>query len=341
MIAARIGPDDGEEPDDTLADEDESPATGNAEDEAEDEPDEPVGTRDREARGRQRFQQSELSHPVAFGEALTAQEATAVLGAHGGEVIVVVGEVGAGKTTLLAALYERLVAGPVGGWAFAGSDSLLGFESRAHLASAASGLSEPDTPHTSRSTDRLALHLAVRHAIGEMRQLLLSDVSGEHAKTLREYNEPGDYSALLRSATRVLVLVDGARLTTSRGQNIALSDARTLLRAVLEGPDLRAGTPVDVVVTKWDQCRGADGLDGALEDLVLWAEGLGQPLIVRQTAARPNGEGLGELFAALLQPRPARPAPAAVPPLSRRRLHAFVANNGMPASFLAAPKRRR
>ncbi|SFD88011.1 TRAFAC clade GTPase domain-containing protein [Blastococcus tunisiensis] len=332
-------PDDTAEPDDTLADEEQDGGhtdKGKAAEGAPAGPAERGAAADPAARGRHRLQQSERSHSVPSGEALTPQEATAVLGAHGAEVVVVVGEVDAGKTTLLAAVYERLAAGPVAGWAFAASESLLGFEARAHFASAASGLSEPDTPRTSRSTERVALHLAVRHANGQQRHLLLSDVSGEHAKGLLKYNQPGDYAPLLRSATHVLLLIDGARLVTTRGQNVALADARTLLRAVAEGPDLRPATPLDIVVTKWDRCGGADGLDDELDDLLAWAAGIWQPVTLRRTAARPSGEGLDELFAALLVPAPARPVPVPLLPQSRRRLHGFVANDGVPAKFLAA-----
>lgn len=319
--------DDGVEPDDTLAGE-------HPDEPADDLPTAPP-------RGRRRLQQSAESVAVHSGEALTLAEASAVLSAHKSEVVVAVGDVAVGKTTLLAALYERIAAGPVGGWAFAGSESLLGFEARSFQATAASGRSEEDTPRTSRATERVALHLSVRHEDATVRHLLLADVSGEHAKGLLLYDEPGDYAPLLRSATRVLVLIDGARLTTTTCQNLALANARTLLRAIAEGPDLRPGTPIELVITKWDQCGTAEGLEDELNEVVANAAELWSPVALHRTAARPHGQGLDELFKVFTLPRATRPNPAPVPQPSARALHRFVPNTGLACRLVAAGKRWR
>lgn len=316
--------DDGLEPDDTLA--------GERPDEPADELPTPT------SRGRRRLQQSSESVAIHTGEALTLAEASEVLGAHDAAVVVAVGDVGVGKTTLLAALYERLAAGPVGGWAFAGSESLLGFEARSFQATAASGRSDEDTPRTSRATERVALHLSVRHMDETLRHLLLADLSGEHARSLLLYDEPGDYAPLLRSATRVLLLIDGAQLTTMTGQNLNLTNARTLVRAIAEGADLRPDTPVDLVVTKWDQCGTAEGLKNELDELVAAAAEWWSPVELHLTAARPDGQGLEELFKVLTLPRATRSIPTPIRRTSARALHRFVPNTGLARRFAAARK---
>lgn len=322
--------DDSFEPDDTLADEDPvgedadpGPAVADA------------------TKGRRRLQRSGDYLAVHSGEALTLAEATAVLGEHSAQVVVVVGEVDAGKTTLLAAMYETVAAGPVQGWTFAGSLSLVGFESRSHLAMAASNRSEEDPPRTSRSTERVALHLTVRSDAGDERHLLWADVSGEHAETLLRHDDPGDYGPLLRSATRVVVLVDGERLVEPVTRNLALADARTLLRALAEGDDIREETAIDYVITKWDKCGHTDGVAADVVELADWAAGIRGGIAVHRTAARPHGEGLDELFTALLQPPAPRPARPTRPAATRRRLHRFAPNDGIVRTFIAAAARSR
>lgn len=284
-------------------------------------------------RGRRRLQHG-VARSIYSGQALTVSEATGVLVSDNAEVVVLIGEVDAGKTTLLASTYEQLIAGRLDGWQFAGSSSLLGFESRSYLATAASGRSTEDTAHTSRSTEQLLLHLAVRDDKGATRQLLLADVSGEHAKGLRLFDDPGDYAVLLRAATRVLLLVDGAQLTQARDQNLTLANTGTLLRAIAQSGDLRPGTPLDIVVTKWDLCSEASGLDDELERLRILAAGVWAPATLRHTAARPKGEGLAELFDSLLEPRVALPRRRPTRPASDRIAHHFYAHDGLVARLL-------
>lgn len=319
--------DDGLEPDDTLV--------GEHPDERAVEQQMPL------TRGRQRLHLSEQSLAVHSGQALTLSEASTVMGAYDTEVVVVLGDVEVGKTTLLAALYERLAGGPIGGWAFAGSNSLIGFEARSFQATAASRRSREDTPRTSRSTEKIVLHLAVQNEELVTRHLLLSDVSGEHVRTMISYNEPGDYTPLLRSGTRLLVLLDGARLTTSTDQNRALADARTLLRAVAEGADLRPGTPIELVVTKWDRCHDAQGLEGELERLLQSAAQWWSPVSLHRTAARPDGSGLEDLFGVLLFRRTHGPAPSIVRHPTGRALHRFRPNDGLARRFIAAASSQR
>jgi hypothetical protein len=321
--------------DDTLADEQENTETG--EDAAA-----VTGAAPSEsmaARGRRRLQLDNTPVAVPSGQALTATEASAVLAQHPAELVVAVAEVDVGKTTLFASMYEHLARAPLGGWTFDGSMSLLGFESRSFDATRASGHTAELTNRTSRDTPRIALHLAVRSRSGERRQLLLGDISGEHAATLIDFGDAGDFTPLLRAATRLLVLIDGAKLRGTADQNATLSRIRVLIRALVEGKDLRAGVPLDLVVTKWDQCGDADGLAGELDRLLSFTEERWQPVSLHRTAARPHGDGVAELFATLLSPRPSRPERTWDVPAATRPLHEFRPHNGLASRFLAAQAR--
>ncbi|MCW2599487.1 MAG: hypothetical protein JWM02_1316 [Frankiales bacterium] len=291
-------------------------------------------------RGRRRL---ELAHaPVSThsGQALTADEASAVMAQYPVDLIVAVAEAEAGKTTLFASIYEQIARAPLAGWAFESSLSLLGFEARSFDATHESGHGEEKTQRTSQNTRRIALHLAVRDADCNRRHLLFGDVSGEHARTLIEFNDPVDYRPLLRSATRVLVLVDGEKLLTPAAQNATLTRTRTLIRALAEGDDIPPGVPLDLVVTKWDKCGQAEGLSPELDRLLAFAQYLWLPTALHRTAARPAGEGVPELFAVLLTPRAARPPRAWTAPQLTRELHRFAPHSGIAGRFVASGGRR-
>lgn len=291
------------------------------------------------ARGRRRLQLSNAPLAVPSGQALTSAEASAVLAKHPAELVVAVAEVDAGKTTLFASMYEQLARGPLEGWAFDGSLSLLGFESRSFDASRDSGNLCEETNRTSRNTPRIALHLAVRAATGDRRHLLLGDVSGEHAGSLIDFGDPGDFRPLLRAATRALVLIDGARLASPADQNATLSRARVLIRALVEGGDVRAQVPLELVVTKWDQCGDAEGLSGELDRLLAFTQSRWEHAALHRTAARPHGEGVADLFATLLSTRPPRPAKQWAAPAPTRPLHLFAVHDGVASRFLASRAR--
>lgn len=290
-------------------------------------------------RGRRRLERSGEYQDVYSGQAMTSQEASVLLAERGVDVVVLLGDVDVGKTTLLASIYECIASGPVGGWQFAGSRSLIGFESRTFLATAASGRSHEDTPRTSTSTEQILLHVVLRNE-SETRHLLLADVSGEHARAMRLYDDSGAYGPLLKSATRALVLVDGEMLVRVKDQNVALAEAATLVRAIAQGGEFRIDTPLDIVVTKWDLCADADGLDEELDRLLAVAKDAWSAATLLRTAARPRAVGLEDLLTLLLSPRKIRNLPKPFRPESGRIAHRFTAHAGKLARLIATGSRR-
>lgn len=254
-----------------------------------------------DARGRTPWRDTGTTELLHSGEALTAIEATRIMQQHSANVVVPIGSAGVGKTTLLTALYETLGKAPLGEWTFAGSLSLLGFEARSFLATRASGRTVADTPRTSRSSDKLLLHLAIRDATGIIRHLLIADVSGEHAESMRMYNDPGDYESLLRSATCVLLMVDGERLADDVQRHAVESEVRTAFRVTRENGLLADGVAVHVVATKWDLC-GSPEADRILASIGAEISGAGIKSDILRIAARPviAGNGGGDEFTHLL-----------------------------------------
>lgn len=176
-------------------------------------------------------------------------------------VVIFAGPRDSGKTTLLVELWSKFLSGPVGDFAFAGSQTLLGFEQRAFLSRVRSMRSTADTERTTLAPGEAAsfLHLRLRRMTdGTVRGLLLSDWPGEVFRQLKDNTEPAHLSELEQSP-RLGVVVDGAELSDSAGRHAARANTEELLSALGQHPNLRRDLPLALVITKWDRvvARGA------------------------------------------------------------------------------------
>lgn len=170
-------------------------------------------------------------------------------------VLVVAGLADSGKTTLVASIYECfLKRRSFAGYCFAGSETLLGFEKRCHLARTASGLSRADTERTGRSEGTPLLHLRVRPEGRKSpgRDLLFTDVFGEAFREAKDSSDACRRLGILRRADRLLLLVDGGELSQNERRFAAYSAVRDFLRRSLDTGMLPLDPLVDVLATKWD-----------------------------------------------------------------------------------------
>lgn len=195
------------------------------------------------------------SYPT--GEALTAEEALAVTRAAPARVIVIAGPARSGKTTLIASLYERFHDGPLAGYLFAGSRTLVGFEKRCHLSRRASGRETPDTERTSHAASDVLLHLSVRaQEGGQCLDLLFTDIYGEAFRQAADSTDEAEQLTVLKRADHVALLVDGAKLASLTQRQEPYSQADALLASCLEVGVLGPESRVQILVTKADKLRG-------------------------------------------------------------------------------------
>lgn len=180
---------------------------------------------------------------------ITAAEAT--------RLIAIVGPADSGKTTLLASLYERFLRQKsFGGYCFSGSDTLLGFEQRCHLARQSSGLKSPDTERTptTRVDNISLLHLSLRKEdlSKSNRSLLFTDIAGEIFRHAKDSTEFCKTLTFLRRTDHVVMLIDGSDLTLPDKRQVAIFSARDFIRRTTDANMLRSTALVDIVITKWD-----------------------------------------------------------------------------------------
>lgn len=189
------------------------------------------------------------------GDALTENEAGGVTRAEPTQVVILAGPVDSGKTTILVSIFESFLDAPIGNLSFAGSRTLVGFERRCHEARIASGRESPATVHTLPRAGVVFLHLKIATTVGESmvrRNLLLSDISGELFKQIRDSTRAVMELEVLRRADHLCLVVDGAKLANADQRHVARNDVRSILRSIFEAKVLSPLCIVEVVFTKWD-----------------------------------------------------------------------------------------
>lgn len=236
------------------------------------------------------------------GEALTSEQAAEVARDELTKVVVVAGPVDSGKTTILTSLFELFLEAPVSNFEFRGSRTLVGFERRCHDGRAQSGRSVAQTPHTSRREGVVFLHLGLSSGESGLRQqssLLITDISGELFKQIRDSSESARGLMCLKRADHLCLALDGEKLVDAATRQVARNDCRSTLRSIVEAKVLPAACTIDVAITKWDVVVSAMQQDEALNLFIEETRALLSRTAVEQgsvrffeVAARPTSKAL-------------------------------------------------
>ena len=118
--------------------------------------------------------------------ALSFDEARRLTSRRGALLVMFAGEVDTGKTTLLVEIWtDLLLHGRIGSCDFAGSTTALAFEERSFQSRLSSRRESPDTLRTNEEDDGL-LHLRIKRSDRRLLELLLTDMTGEHFRAIRE-----------------------------------------------------------------------------------------------------------------------------------------------------------
>lgn len=234
------------------------------------------------------------------GISLTTTETHAVCRRGRTTVIILAGDVDSGKTTLMTSIYDQFQLGSFAGWTFGGSETLLGFEERCHLSRVHSLASRADTTRTPFGERPQWLHLALASTKPLLREMLVSDLSGEVFEHIQDtpslaLDVPG-----IGRCDHFVIVIDGEKLASPGLRHEAVEKARLVLRAVVEHSVLRPSCAIDLVVSKYDLLQSSNVdpsvIDRAFAKFDSILTGTRFPVSNLITAARP----LGHSFAAAI-----------------------------------------
>jgi double-GTPase-like protein len=220
-------------------------------------------------------------------------------------IIFLAGAIDSGKTTLLGSIHDAFQFGPLSGYSFAGSETLMGFEERCFESRVRSGRETPHTPRTQPQEGQEFFHLRLRKGPSELfRELLFADMSGEFyeraIKNAAELREK-EFETLPR-CDYFLLLLDGEKLLDLEQRQDVRRDGLTFLRRCQEAKLLRPETVLQVMISKWDIVAGKpEDEQKSCKNFVasrFQTDVLHRDVEVLEIASRPDphSEGIAKLF---------------------------------------------
>jgi hypothetical protein len=183
---------------------------------------------------------------------LEVDQVDAVMGEAETIMVIVAGDVDSGKTTLIALTYSAFLKGPVGGWRFAGSRTLLGYEACVQDHRMSKDQDNPSTQHTGFDINEY-YHLDVQSIRDRHRKrLVLHNISGERYQQALGTASAAEELHFLRRADIIVVMLNGESLLKKASCSHARSRLAELLMAIAKVGHLEANQPVQILISRWD-----------------------------------------------------------------------------------------
>jgi hypothetical protein len=252
----------------------------------------------------------ELPH----GNGLTLGETYRITMRRRVRFVVLAGPSGSGKTTLVTTIYHMLQKGPLAGYMFAGSETLLGFEQRGYLARTVSEGPSPQSAKTRRGISDAVLHLKLYDVQTRVSQdVLIADFSGEdYRSAIGNVDLVRSEFSVIRRADHIALLIDGDLISQKKTRYGTEQEALQLLKTLVDANLVGQGTSVGILISKYDLVAHRAKDDTAIDTFVQackarFNEEFGQQLIMHHLciAAMPEnaeelkvGYGLNELLPA-------------------------------------------
>ncbi|WP_061209305.1 TRAFAC clade GTPase domain-containing protein [Leptospira borgpetersenii] len=192
--------------------------------------------------------------PLFSGELLDSEEVEKFLLQKPATFISVIGDRGSGKTTLISSLYERYRQGKFSGFYFSGSATLIGAEKSLHYSRLESGSNKIETQRTLLSDGLKYFHLSISSLenLNEKRHLMFSDRAGETYRNARNDTILIKDLIEIPRADKVLLLLDGARISDPEERSDSMQSTRQMLRALIDNSALGSNSHVQIITTKID-----------------------------------------------------------------------------------------
>lgn len=237
---------------------------------------------------------------VFDGKAISLGDVNRISGRTISRLIILAGMPDAGKTTLLLSLLHLFATKPeFEGYLFAGSETLLDFESKSHPATIDSGNLKETTGRTPIGPPTF-LHLRVSDTQddGKITDLLFTDISGENFRALKDSTAECKKFTIGQRADHFALFFDTQRISSVKDRASAKVAGVAILRSLYEAGTLLPHTKIQIVFSRWD--LRPTGEETAAVDLYI--EQIKNEIKEKfdtvyeiqffEVAARPNGDGL-------------------------------------------------
>jgi hypothetical protein len=187
------------------------------------------------------------------GKALKVNEVNRISSAAVSRLIILAGMPDAGKTTLLLSLMHLFQTKPeFENYLFAGSETLLDFEEKAHPSKADSESVEENTGRTPIGPATF-LHLSVTNKQTDQNtNLIFTDISGELFNALKDSTEQCKKFTLAERADHFVLLFDAERITNLQDRGTAKAAGIGIIKSLVQAGTLKPHTRIQIVFSRWD-----------------------------------------------------------------------------------------
>ncbi|WP_184547202.1 TRAFAC clade GTPase domain-containing protein [Mucilaginibacter sp. FT3.2] len=190
---------------------------------------------------------------VYSGKALKIDEVNRISKSAVTRLIILAGMPDAGKTTLLLSLMHLFqTRAEFENFLFAGSETLLDFEEKAHPSKAESENLQENTGRTPIGPPTF-LHLAVFNKTSQKTtNLVFTDISGELFNALKDSTEQCKKFTLAERADHFVMLFDADRITTLKDRASAKTSGVGIIKSLVQAGTLKPHTRIQIIFSRWD-----------------------------------------------------------------------------------------
>lgn len=193
--------------------------------------------------------------PLPIGDALNDEELYQLSSKKDIDLICMLGPVACGKTTFGAMLYSMFLRQINNDILFAGSQTIVGFETLLNYIRVYSGKSKVDMPRTPEKNRRMFYHLELlEKSLSKKQDIIFADVSGELFKICKANKDNLDREIpFLSIAKNIAIFIDGEKLLDNFLRHSAILDAQSILRTIRSSKQFRNGMNIDIIISKNDK----------------------------------------------------------------------------------------
>jgi hypothetical protein len=191
---------------------------------------------------------------VYDGKALKLTDVNRIANNSVTRLVILAGMPDAGKTTLLLSLMHMFATNTeFSGYLFAGSETLLDFEEKAHPSKIDSENDKETTGRTPLGSPTfLHIKVANKDEEGKLTDLLFTDISGEDFRALKDSTAESKKFILGKRADHFALFFDTLRITTTKDRASAKAGGIGILRSLIEAGTLLPHTRIQIVFSRWD-----------------------------------------------------------------------------------------
>lgn len=214
-------------------------------------------------------EQEENTLDVYTGAEIPLSRSYSISSSQETKLVLILGPVDAGKTTLVSRVFDQFHNGPIGHWRFAGSETIVGYESVLRHHRNKKATATPNVDRTPIKLDPDLFHINLKKGDEEIKAALIANLSGELFNNLIQSNETIEDIDYFQRASHISMVLDGSKLTNKANRSSELRNTYLFLERLSKAKHVSSSALVSIIVAKTDIFRKLGGkIDGFTDETI-------------------------------------------------------------------------